>query len=79
MFNYYAVFDFENTQIGFNGKVLDLTPGPSPDPSNPEPENKAFPVWVIILIIVAVVMIVAAVFFYVRIRNKRLEGQLNKE
>jgi len=34
MFNYYIVFDFENQQIGFNGRTLNLSKDDPTDPAS---------------------------------------------
>ena len=69
LYDYYLVLDFDNLQVGFNGLMIDLTPVVPPS-------HQSFPYWIIIVIVVAIVMLIIAVVMYVRIRNKRLQGQL---
>lgn len=67
MFNYYLVYDFDNQRIGFNGPTVNFSDDRSPP---------GFPLWAIIAIIVGIAIIAGAVFFFIRMRNKRLENEL---
>jgi hypothetical protein len=48
----------------------------SPDSPSTPSSDSSFPVWIIIVTIVALGMIGAAVYFYMKIRNKRLQRDL---
>lgn len=73
MFNYYLVFDFENQQIGFNGRSYDFSE------SRPDAPSGGFPFLIVILIAAGVVLLAVIACVCVKMRNKKLEDQLTKQ
>lgn len=73
MFNYYVIFDFENQQIGFNGRTIDLTP--EVDPTKPS----GFPWLIILLVAGGLALIGILVFVCIRMKNKKLDDKLKTQ
>jgi hypothetical protein len=69
--NYYVVWDFEQSKIGFNG-FFEFVNTPSP----PFPMQKNFPVWAIVLIIILGVGLLSGLtYIYIRYRRKQAREQ----
>ena len=73
MFNYYLVFDFENQQIGFNGRTVDFSSDPT------DPTNQGFPWLIVILVAAGVALLAILVFVCMRMKNKKLDEKLKTQ
>ena len=69
LYNYYLVFDWENTRIGFNGPIV-VNFSPLSKPS--------IPFWIILVIAGVVAIVGIAIFCFIRMRNKRLQKDLGQ-
>jgi len=73
MFNYYLVFDFENQQIGFNGRTVNFHHDEPTDPSG------GFPWLAIVLVAAGVALAGILVCVCMRMKNKKLDERLKTQ
>lgn len=77
MQNMYVVLDYENSRFAVNGNYRVVEPI-NPKPPRPE-DGGSSSVWLIIGIVLGVFVLVAGIgFVMVRMRNKRLQSNLQK-
>jgi hypothetical protein len=65
--NYYVIWDFEQSKIGFNG-YFDIANIPNP----PTPEQTRFPAWgIVLLILLGIALLLGLAYLYIGYRKKQ--------